>query len=256
MYPSDRAISRRVLKVCLRLCVTDGRQALEGRSSSSTATGDRAVWEPLAPRSSPGHARRCVSPPGFGAPLPGGFDVTPEGYRAWLAAELERFEEPVDLVGHDWGGIHVVNLAMTRPELIRSWATDAIKAFHPDYVWHQLARHLAEAGCGRGVDRAAARRRLPGRAADRARHGAGGRQGGRRELRRDHGRVHPAPLPRRGATGDGAAGDEARGGRGATRAGVPARARRRRRHRARSNARPRPAPGRTWSSCRAAGTGG
>ena len=101
-----------------------------------------AVWGPLSNALvGAGHdAPVRLSPPGFGAPLPDGFDVTPEGYRAWLVGELEQIEGPVDLVGHDWGGIHVVNVAMTRPDLIRSWATDAIRAFHADYVWHALAQ--------------------------------------------------------------------------------------------------------------------
>lgn len=64
------------------------------------------VWEPLlldlahsAP-TRPGPIR--LSPPGFGAPLPAGFGATVGEYRAWLIGELERFAEPVDLVGHDW----------------------------------------------------------------------------------------------------------------------------------------------------------
>ena len=47
---------------------------------------------------------------------------------------------PVDLVGHDWGGGHVVNVAMTRPDLLRSWATDVIGVFDPEYEWHDLAQ--------------------------------------------------------------------------------------------------------------------
>ena len=46
------------------------------------------------------------------------------------------FGAPVDLVGHDWGGIHVAALAMSRPDLIRSWASDALGVFAPDYFRH------------------------------------------------------------------------------------------------------------------------
>jgi pimeloyl-ACP methyl ester carboxylesterase len=81
-----------------------------------------------------------LSPPGFGAPLPDGFSATYLAYRDWLEDELEGFDEPVDLVGHDWGGGHVVNLVMHRPELVRSWASDVIGLFDPDYVWHDLAQ--------------------------------------------------------------------------------------------------------------------
>jgi len=61
-----------------------------------------------------------LSPQGFGAPLPDGFPATCIAYRDWLEDELEGFDEPVDVVGHDWGGGHVVNVVMHRPELVRS----------------------------------------------------------------------------------------------------------------------------------------
>ena len=96
------------------------------------------IWDPLVAHLDREAIR--LSPPGFGAPVPDGFDPSPEAYRAWLAGELERIGEPVDLVGHDWGGAHVVNVAMTRPDLLRTWASDAIGLFHPDYVWHERAQ--------------------------------------------------------------------------------------------------------------------
>lgn len=68
----------------------------------------------------------CLSPPGFGAPAPDGWGATVEDYRDWLIAELAAIDSPVDLVGHDWGGGHVVTVAMTRPDLLRSWCTDVI----------------------------------------------------------------------------------------------------------------------------------
>ena len=49
-------------------------------------------------------------------------------------------DEPVDLVGHDWGGCHVVNAVMHRPDLVRSWASDVIGLFDRDYVWHDMAQ--------------------------------------------------------------------------------------------------------------------
>jgi pimeloyl-ACP methyl ester carboxylesterase len=81
-----------------------------------------------------------LSPPGFGAPVPPGFGATMGDYRDWLVAELESIGEPVDLVGHDWGGGHVLNVAMTRPDLIRTWVSDIPGVFDPDYVWHDLAQ--------------------------------------------------------------------------------------------------------------------
>ena len=96
------------------------------------------IWDPLAAQLEREAIR--LSPPGFGAPVPEGFEPSPESYRAWLVGELEAIGEPVDLVGHDWGGGHVVNVAMTRPELLRTWASDAIGILHPDYVWHERAQ--------------------------------------------------------------------------------------------------------------------
>jgi pimeloyl-ACP methyl ester carboxylesterase len=98
-----------------------------------------AVWRPLVGELGR-HDVTCLSPPGFGAPVPDGFGATYLDYRDWLVGELERFDAPVDLVGHDWGGAHVVNVAMIRPDLLRSWVTDGIGVYHPDYVWHELAQ--------------------------------------------------------------------------------------------------------------------
>ncbi|MBI5340607.1 MAG: alpha/beta hydrolase [Mycolicibacterium rufum] len=89
-----------------------------------------------------------LSPPGFGAPLPDGFGATFTEYRDWLEAELEAIDGPIDLVGHDWGGGHVVNVVMHRPELVRSWATDVVGLFDPDYVWHDLAQVWQTPGAG------------------------------------------------------------------------------------------------------------
>jgi pimeloyl-ACP methyl ester carboxylesterase len=101
-----------------------------------------AVWGPLL-----GELGRddvvCLSPPGFGAPLPRGFEPTMTAYRDWLIARLEAFRQPVDLVGHDWGGGHVFNVAMPRPDLIHSWVSDALGLFDPGYEWHPLARGQA-----------------------------------------------------------------------------------------------------------------
>jgi pimeloyl-ACP methyl ester carboxylesterase len=111
-----------------------------------------AVWDPLlAALERAGVARTdlvCLSPPGFGAPLPAGFGATVGGYRDWLISELTRFTEPVDLVGHDWGGGHVLSAVMSSPHLVRSWVSDSIGIFDPDYVWHDLARRWQTPGVG------------------------------------------------------------------------------------------------------------
>jgi pimeloyl-ACP methyl ester carboxylesterase len=54
----------------------------------------------------------------------------------------------VDLVGHDWGGILVARLALTRPDLIRTWVTDAIAIFDPSAEWHDLAKLWQTPGQG------------------------------------------------------------------------------------------------------------
>ena len=89
-----------------------------------------------------------LSPPGFGVPVPDGFAATVTGYHDWLVGSLERFREPVDLVGHDWGGVHVARIAMARPDLIRSWASDALGVYAPDYVWHPRAQVWQQEGAG------------------------------------------------------------------------------------------------------------
>lgn len=106
-----------------------------------------AIWEPLVADLGRDDVVR-LSPPGFGAPLPDGFSATYLAYRNWLEDELEGFDDPVDLVGHDWGGGHVVNLVMHRPELVRSWASDVVGLFDPDYVWHDLAQIWQTPGDG------------------------------------------------------------------------------------------------------------
>jgi len=98
-----------------------------------------AIWGPLVEALGRDDVVR-LSPPGFGAPLPDAFPATYLTYRDWLEVELENIDGPLDLVGHDWGGLHVVNAMMHRPELVRSWASDVVGIFDPDYVWHDLAQ--------------------------------------------------------------------------------------------------------------------
>lgn len=109
-----------------------------------------AVWDLLADRlREAGHDDQVrLAPPGFGSPVPPAFAGTVRDYRDWLVAELERLDHPVDLVGHDWGGGLTVAVAMTRPDLLRSWCSDAIGIFDPDYVWHRLARIWQTPGAG------------------------------------------------------------------------------------------------------------
>lgn len=124
-----------------------------------------AIWDLLVDHLD--HLDRTVvrlSPPGFGAPIPTGFRTTVTGYRDWLTAELERLDGPVDLVGHDVGGSTVLGVAMTRPDLIRTWVSDSVGVFDPDYSWHDLARTWQTPGAGE----ASVEELLGGRAEQRA----------------------------------------------------------------------------------------
>jgi pimeloyl-ACP methyl ester carboxylesterase len=97
------------------------------------------VWRSLlAELDRPGTV--ALSLPGFDGARPTGFGATMDEYAAWLVAELERVGEPVDLVGHDWGGLLVVRVVSTRPGLVRSWVTDAAGVGDAGFGWHDLAK--------------------------------------------------------------------------------------------------------------------
>lgn len=106
-----------------------------------------AIWGPLVDALGRKDVVR-LSPPGFGAPLPDGFSATYVAYRDWLESELEAIDEPVDLVGHDWGGVHVVNAMMHRPDLVRSWASDIVGVFDAEYQWPDMAQAWRTPGKG------------------------------------------------------------------------------------------------------------
>src|SRR5262249_8152251 len=84
----------------------------------------------------------------FGSAIPSGFDCSGDAYRDWLADQLGKLTQPVDLIGHDWGGGHVMRIAMERPSLIRSWTSDILGGFDPDYVWHDMAQAWQTADIG------------------------------------------------------------------------------------------------------------
>lgn len=109
-----------------------------------------AVWDPLVAELAKLGAEIPIrlAPPGFGSPVPKRWRASPVGYRDWLVTELQQIGEPVHLVGHDWGGAHVLNVAMTRPDLLRSWVSDVPGVFDADYEWHQLAQQWQRPGEG------------------------------------------------------------------------------------------------------------
>jgi pimeloyl-ACP methyl ester carboxylesterase len=86
--------------------------------------------------------------PGFGCPRPDGFAATKEAYVDWLVDELRAIDEPIDLVGHDWGGGFSIRIGQHYPDLVRSWVSDVAGIFHPDYVWHDFAQIWQTPGDG------------------------------------------------------------------------------------------------------------
>jgi pimeloyl-ACP methyl ester carboxylesterase len=98
-----------------------------------------AIWEPLISHL---HRDDVITPqfPGFDCPRPDGFGATKEEYVDWLIGELEAIEGPIDLVGHDWGGGLTVRLVSIRPDLVRSWVTDAAGLGDVDFEWHDFAK--------------------------------------------------------------------------------------------------------------------
>ena len=107
----------------------------------------KAIWDELLPHLR-GDGILRLSPPGFGSPIPADFDCSVDAYRDWLADELKKLTQPIDLLGHDWGGGHAVRIAMDYPTLIRSWSGDTLGVFDEDYVWHDQAQvwQTAQAG--------------------------------------------------------------------------------------------------------------
>jgi pimeloyl-ACP methyl ester carboxylesterase len=106
-----------------------------------------AIWDPLIAALGRDDAI-TLSPPGFGAPVTAGFDATADDYATWLVDELSQLDGPVDLVGHDWGGAHVVLATALRPDLVRTLVTDTAGLFDPDYVWHDMAQVWRTPGDG------------------------------------------------------------------------------------------------------------
>jgi len=84
----------------------------------------------------------AVQLPGFGCARPNGFGATKEEYVEWLVGELEviKAQGPIDLVGHDWGAGFTIRLVSTRPDLVRSWATDGGALGNVKFEWHDFAK--------------------------------------------------------------------------------------------------------------------
>lgn len=90
----------------------------------------------------------AVACPGFGNPRPADFAATKEAYVDWLVAELKKIGEPVDLVGHDWGGAFTVRVASIRHDLLRSWVSVAAGISDVNFEWHEFAKIWQTPGAG------------------------------------------------------------------------------------------------------------
>jgi pimeloyl-ACP methyl ester carboxylesterase len=146
LWSSFRAKGKAIRSIALNstLCVQVGATDVVWGVASMTIVlvhgnpETEAIWDDLVPQLRSDDVVR-LSPPGFGCAIPPGFECSTDAYRDWLAGELGKLTQPIDLVGHDWGGGHVVRIAMERPDLIRSWTSDILGCFDADYLWHDMA---------------------------------------------------------------------------------------------------------------------
>lgn len=106
------------------------------------------VWQPLVDRLDRDDIA-LLRLPGFGEPLPEGFELTKERYARWLAGELARFEQ-VDLVAHDWGALLSLRVLADQPANVRSWVMD-VGDLGDDFRWHGAARTFQTTGEGEAL---------------------------------------------------------------------------------------------------------
>lgn len=97
-----------------------------------------AIWDRV--RGLIGRESTALRLPGFGSPRPGDNDGSMDAYLDWLVQQVLAADEPVDIVGHDWGGILVARLATYAPAGLRSWVSDAPGAIDRAFEWHDFAK--------------------------------------------------------------------------------------------------------------------
>lgn len=105
-----------------------------------------ALWGPLTPHLT-GQEVVTLGLPGFGTPLPDGFEPTMEVYAAWLRSELDAMPGPVHLVAHDWGALLSLRVLADRPENVASWVLDTGN-LGDDFAWHDMAQLWQTPGAG------------------------------------------------------------------------------------------------------------
>jgi pimeloyl-ACP methyl ester carboxylesterase len=88
--------------------------------------------------------------PGFASPAPPGWPGTKEAYVEWLVGEVASIAQasgPVHLVGHDWGCLLSLRVAMLRPDLLRTIAAGN-GPIDEHYPLHNNWREWAQPGVG------------------------------------------------------------------------------------------------------------
>lgn len=106
----------------------------------------RALWGPLAGHL-PGDDIVMLALPGFGSPLPDGFEPTMEVYAEWLRGALNSMSSPIHLVAHDWGALLALRVLANRPKPVSSWVLD-MGNLDDDFVWHDMAQLWQTPGAG------------------------------------------------------------------------------------------------------------
>ncbi len=105
-----------------------------------------AIWRKV--RNAIDRESVALSLPGFGCSRPDGFGATKDDYVQWLVDELDRIGGPIDLVGHDWGGLLTYRVAAAFGDRLHSWAADVGHIAHPAYEWHDFAKLWQTPGAG------------------------------------------------------------------------------------------------------------
>lgn len=103
------------------------------------------VWEPLVSHLSDDAV--MLGLPGFGSPLPDGFEPTMDGYAAWLRDELQAMPGPVHVIAHDWGALLALRVLADAPAQVASWVIDAGN-LSDDFTWHDTAQLWQTPGAG------------------------------------------------------------------------------------------------------------
>jgi pimeloyl-ACP methyl ester carboxylesterase len=105
-----------------------------------------AIWRKV--RAAISRESVALGLPGFGGPRPAGFAATKDAYIDWLLGELDGIDEPIDLVGHDWGALLTYRIATAHGDRLHSWAADLGNLAHHGYEWHAVAKIWQTPGDG------------------------------------------------------------------------------------------------------------